>query len=219
MRSTCQPSSPYPGSYPTCPHLYLEVGAGHTAGHLLEEGFLDLHELRGLDNIQNLLHLPQKHHLGWGQGHRGDGSHLPRHTPNCLPEAKPSQPPCSGHQSPSSYLFLGTGFWPVFEQPPDHLWELRQKGVRPARVGPRVDCQDARLPPPPEVLEGFPGGSVVKNPPAMQEMHKTWVQSLGWEDPLEEGMTTHSSILAWRIPRTEEPGGLQSIGPQRVGRD
>ena len=42
------------------------------------------------------------------------------------------------------------------------------------------------------------------------------VQSLGWEDPLEEGMTTHSSILAWRIPCTEEPGGLQSIGLQRV---
>ena len=43
----------------------------------------------------------------------------------------------------------------------------------------------------------------VKNPPAMQE---TWVPSLGWEDPLEEGMATHSSTLAWRIPRTEEPG-------------
>ena len=45
-------------------------------------------------------------------------------------------------------------------------------------------------------LTGFPGGSDGKNPPAMQE---TWVQSLGWEDPLEKGMTTHSSILAWRI--------------------
>ena len=49
----------------------------------------------------------------------------------------------------------------------------------------------------------------VKNPPAMRE---TWVQSLGWEDPLEEDLATHSSILAWRIPRTEEPSGLQSIG-------
>ena len=48
----------------------------------------------------------------------------------------------------------------------------------------------------------------VKNLPAMQE---TWVQSLGWEDPLEEGMATYSSILAWRIPWTEEPGGLQSM--------
>ena len=49
----------------------------------------------------------------------------------------------------------------------------------------------------------------VKNPPAMRE---TWVQSLGWEDPLEEGMATHSNILAWRIPWTEQPGGLQSMG-------
>ena len=54
---------------------------------------------------------------------------------------------------------------------------------------------------------------LVKNPPAMQE---TWVRSLGWEGPLEEGMTTHSSILAWRIPWTEEPGGLQSMGSHRV---
>ena len=57
---------------------------------------------------------------------------------------------------------------------------------------------------------------IVKNPPAMQE---TWVSSLGWEDPLEEGMATHSGILAWRIPWTEEPGGLRSIGSQRVGHD
>ena len=57
---------------------------------------------------------------------------------------------------------------------------------------------------------------LVKNLPAMQE---TWVQSLGWEDPLEEGMATHHSILAWRIPWTEEAGGLQSIGSQRVGLD
>ena len=55
---------------------------------------------------------------------------------------------------------------------------------------------------------------MVKNLPARQE---TWVPSLGGEDPLEEGMATHSSILAWRIPRTEEPGGLQSMGPKRVG--
>ena len=52
---------------------------------------------------------------------------------------------------------------------------------------------------------GFPGGSVVKNLPAKQEM---WVQSLGWEDPLEKEMATHSSILAWKIPRTDEPGRL-----------
>ena len=50
--------------------------------------------------------------------------------------------------------------------------------------------------------------SAVKNLPAMQETQETWVQSLGWEDPLEEGMATYSSMLAWRIPWTEEPGGL-----------
>ena len=48
--------------------------------------------------------------------------------------------------------------------------------------------------------KAFPGGSVVKNPPAMQEIQEIWVQSLGQEDPLEESMTTHSNILAWRIP-------------------
>ena len=62
----------------------------------------------------------------------------------------------------------------------------------------------------------FPGGSVVRNLHEVQEM-RVW--SLGWEDPLEEGMATHSSILAQRIPLTEEPGGLQSIGSQRVGHD
>ena len=64
------------------------------------------------------------------------------------------------------------------------------------------------------MIKGFPGGSVVKNLPVMQE---TWVRSLGWEDSLEEGMATHTSILAWRIPWTEEPGRLQSMGSQRVG--
>ena len=59
---------------------------------------------------------------------------------------------------------------------------------------------------------GFPGGSVVKNPPANAEM---WVPYLGAEDPLEEGMATHSSILAWGIPWTEDPGGLRSTGLQK----
>ena len=56
----------------------------------------------------------------------------------------------------------------------------------------------------------------VKNPPEKQE---TGVWSLGWEDPLEKRMATQSSILAWRIPRTEEPGGLQSTGSERVRHD
>ena len=57
---------------------------------------------------------------------------------------------------------------------------------------------------------------MIKNLPTMQE---TWVQSLGWEGPLEKGMTIHSTILAWRIPWTEEPGELQSMGLQRIGHD
>ena len=55
---------------------------------------------------------------------------------------------------------------------------------------------------------------MVKSLPTMQE---TWVQSLGWEDPVEKIMATHSSILAWRIPWTEEPGRIQSMGSQRAG--
>ena len=57
---------------------------------------------------------------------------------------------------------------------------------------------------------------MVKNLSAVQE---TWVQSLNWEDPLEKEMATHSSILAWRIPWTEEASGLQSTGSQKVGHD
>ena len=57
---------------------------------------------------------------------------------------------------------------------------------------------------------------LVKNPP---EIPETWAQSLGWEDPVKEGMATHSSILAWGIPRAEEPGRLQSTGSQTVGHD
>ena len=66
------------------------------------------------------------------------------------------------------------------------------------------------------MYEGFLGGSVVKDPPARQEMP---VQVLDQEDPLEEEIATHSSILAWKIPWTKEPGGLQSVGSQRVRHD
>ena len=61
-----------------------------------------------------------------------------------------------------------------------------------------------------------PVAQVVKNLPAMRE---TWARSLGWEDSLEKGMAAHFSTLAWRIPWLEEPGGLQSMGSQRVGYD
>ena len=60
-------------------------------------------------------------------------------------------------------------------------------------------------------LQRFPGGSVIKNPPPMQEMR---VRSRGWECPLEKEMATHSGILVWEIPRTEKPGGLQSMRSQ-----
>ena len=63
---------------------------------------------------------------------------------------------------------------------------------------------------------GFPGGAEVKNLPAVRE---TWVLSLHQKDPLEKGKATHSSLLAWRSPWIEQPGGLQSRGPQRVGLD
>ena len=56
---------------------------------------------------------------------------------------------------------------------------------------------------------------LVKNLPATQQTREMWVQSLGWEDPLEEEMATHSSILVWEILWTEEPGGLQSMGSQK----
>ena len=71
----------------------------------------------------------------------------------------------------------------------------------------------------PEVVGLDAGGSVVKKPLAMQEIQETWVQSLGWEDPLEKGMAPHSSILAWRILWAKEPCGLQSIRSQRVRHD
>ena len=66
---------------------------------------------------------------------------------------------------------------------------------------------------------GYPGGSDSKESACRFWRQETWVSSLGQEDPLEKGMATHSSILACRIPWTEDPGGLQSVGSQRVGHD
>ena len=68
-------------------------------------------------------------------------------------------------------------------------------------------------------LLGFAGDPVVKNLPANSGDQETWVQSLGWKDPLEEEMATHSNILAWKIPWTEGPGRLQSMVLGRVGQD
>ena len=69
------------------------------------------------------------------------------------------------------------------------------------------------------MLEAHRGSLVVQIVENLPAMWETWVRSLGWEDPLEKEMATHSSILAWRIPWTEEPAGLQSMGLQRVGHD
>ena len=66
---------------------------------------------------------------------------------------------------------------------------------------------------------GFPGGSAVENLLAMQKTQERWVRSLDWQYPLEEGMETYSSILTWKIPWAEEPGGLQSVRSQRVRHD
>ena len=68
-------------------------------------------------------------------------------------------------------------------------------------------------------IQGFPHGSAVKNLPAIQEPQETQVRSLGQEDPVEEGIVTHSRILAQRIPWREESGRLQSMGSQRVRHD
>ena len=68
------------------------------------------------------------------------------------------------------------------------------------------------------ITYGFPEGSAVKNPPAVQEMKGSRVGSLGQEDPLEKKMASYSSILDWKIPRTEEPGRIQSMGLQESDR-
>ena len=79
-------------------------------------------------------------------------------------------------------------------------------GTRKGRDSKKVSQQSSS-----KMLVGFPGGTSSKEPTCQCRRHKrNWVQSLGWEDPLEKEMTTHSSILAWSIPWTEEPGGLQS---------
>ena len=65
----------------------------------------------------------------------------------------------------------------------------------------------------------FPGSASGKESACQCRRHETWVRSLGWEEPLEKEIATHSNILAWKLPWTEEPGGLQSMGSQRVGHD
>ena len=88
----------------------------------------------------------------------------------------------------------------------------KQGGITPSIASPPPETS----PPQYNDVTAFPGGSVVNNLLAMKAMQ---VQSLGQEDPLEKEMATHSSVLAWRIPGTGEPGGLPSVGLHRVGHD
>ena len=111
---------------------------------------------------------------------------------------------------------------------PLDLWYANMRGFPGSSAGKESTCNAGAL----NLIPGLgraPGEGIayqhswtclvaqtVKNPPAMRE---TWIWSLGWEEPLEESMATHSNILAWQIPMTEEPGGLQSMGSQRAGHD
>ena len=78
-----------------------------------------------------------------------------------------------------------------------------------------IDCQEAKD----NYRENCGASLVAQRLKRLPLIRETWVRSLGQEDPLEKEMATHSSILAWRIPWMEEPGGLQSMGSQRVGHD
>ena len=104
----------------------------------------------------------------------------------------------------------------TFEQRPENMmeqiyssWEIESQNESGKSTSIFNQVQDDPLG---VNLTNFPGGSAVKNPPAMQEM---WVQSLGQKDPLENEMATHSSILAWKILWTKEPGRLQSMESQK----
>ena len=122
--------------------------------------------------------------------------------------------------------------WTVTHQAPLSMGFSRQEHWNGLPCRPPRDLPDPGIEPmslrPPTLTGGFFITSTtwafqvaqwIKKSPAMQETQKMRVGYLGEEDPLEEGMESHSSILAWRIPWTEEPGGLQSIGSQRVRQD
>ena len=117
------------------------------------------------------------------------------------------------HQAPLSMGFFQAGIleWIAFPPP----WDLPSPGIKP--TSPAFPAlQEDSLPLGRHESWASPVAQLVNSLPAMQENR---VQSLGWEDPLEKEMATHSSILAWRNPWTEEPGGLQNMGSQRVGHD
>ena len=115
--------------------------------------------------------------------------------------------PSAGYPGPGALGPLTPAPWSDFPAPPPLSPPGGEEGEG------RVRRQDEK----PGLC--LPGGSVVKNLPAVQERQEMRVQSLGQEDPLEEEMATRASILAWKISWTEEPGGLQSVESQGVGHD
>ena len=127
--------------------------------------------------------------------------------PHCLAEGvtwvRQGSPPLIPKGAGS--LASHRGYLPV-STTPGVMGRLLQKTRLRSILGPQEEC----------IGWGVPGGSVVKNPPALQE---AWVQSLCRENHLKKEMAAHSSILAWSVPWTEEPGRLQSMGSQRVGQD
>ena len=94
----------------------------------------------------------------------------------------------------------------TLEKPKQGLLWLEPRGL--GKNGEWRGCREGKKNQIKKILYGLPSGSVAKNPPTMQEI---WVQSLGWEDPLEDETATHSGILAWEIPWTEEPGGVHGV--------
>ena len=108
------------------------------------------------------------------------------------------------HQAPLSMGFSRQGYWSglPFTSPGG----LSDSGIEPGSPALQADS----------LLTELQGKQMVKHMSTMQE---TWVRFLGWEDPLEKEMAIHSSTIAWKIPWTEEPGRLQSMGSQRVGHD
>ena len=113
----------------------------------------------------------------------------------------------------NQYLFLS----PEKYTEPKRKWKRKPTNSVSVILGDKYNLQPSKYAK--RCPQSTVASLVVERLKRLSTMRETWVQSLGWEDPLEKEMATHSSILAWRIPWTEEPGGLQSMGSLRVGHD